>query len=227
MSRRVRISPGVIDLGLRGGQLERQRDPVEPKAQVVHRLRVGVVERQLARASLARATNNAPAVRRQHRHRIGGFGHVERRQRRDVLAPHPDASRLVARTDTRAACAVVALTNAGTPRQRDARSCRAPAAAPCAPGTAGAPPPPAHPAAACSRPPPRRHRAGPRDRAPAAARTARPRPRSAAAARMPTWSARRVLPTPPTPTIETTRADRIRSAIDRISSARPTKLLSS
>ena len=35
------------------------------------------------------------------------------------------------------------------------------------------------------------------------------------------------MPTPPTPTIDTTRADRIRSAIDRSSSSRPTKVLSS
>ena len=87
-------------LRLRRGQLDRQRDPVETndtgRARPAHSASSSTSS---PRASLARATNNAPASDASTDTASAVSGTAERRQRRDVLAPH--AERLTARRQDR------------------------------------------------------------------------------------------------------------------------------
>ena len=95
MSSRVRISAGVITFGLRGGELDRQRNPVEACTQIVHRRRVRRIHGEIAARSTARATNSPPASEASTEHAVPRFGHPQRPQRKRALARH--AERLATR----------------------------------------------------------------------------------------------------------------------------------
>ena len=223
----VRISPGVITFVCAAASSIASGIPSRRR----HR---SWTARALASSSVQLATRLARAgheqrarLRRQHRHRIGG--HRAPRATPTARCAHPARRAPLGSSPgpTPAPRAPSWRSRTTTPRRRDARSCRAPARGPCAPGTAAARPPPARPAAACSPPRPRPRRAGRRGRAPAPARRATPRPHSAATA--PSRPGARGVSCPPrrrprsTPPA-TTASDPRSIAAPR---SRPTKLLSS